>query len=186
MSSKNFKNIYTGTISDNMMNEDNVKKLIDFTLEITNGCQFSCTGCTVDMEGNSWPTDNDWNKISDLIDDFDKNEFRPMNLQIGPTDLMTSINRDQILTSIEVKNLASKFLKTAILLYFLQCSSATGNASISLHTFPTDTYASFPTTFCPKKPEYIFASFPVVPHPVKKKIRNRFNFFIVISYLLEL
>ena len=49
------------------MNEDNVKKLIDFTLEITNGCQFSCTGCTVDMEGNSWPTDNDWNKISDLI-----------------------------------------------------------------------------------------------------------------------
>ena len=49
------------------MNEDNVKKLIDFTLEVTNGCQFSCTGCTVDMEGNSWPTDGDWNKISYLI-----------------------------------------------------------------------------------------------------------------------
>ena len=31
------------------MNEDNVKKLIDFTLEVTNGCQFDCTGCTVDI-----------------------------------------------------------------------------------------------------------------------------------------
>ncbi|MGY8864587.1 MAG: hypothetical protein ACKVJK_03045 [Methylophagaceae bacterium] len=102
-----------------MMNEDNVKKLIDFTLEVTNGCQFSCTGCTVDMEGNSWPTDGDWNKISYLIDDFDKNEFRPMNLQIGPTDLMTSINRDQILTSVKIKNLATKFLKTAINCAFL-------------------------------------------------------------------
>lgn len=101
------------------MNEDNVKKLIDFTLEITNGCQFNCTGCTVDKEGNSWPSDDEFKKMSLLIEDFEKNEFRPMNLQIGPTDIMTSFNRDQILSSPVIKDFAKQFLKTAINCAFL-------------------------------------------------------------------
>jgi hypothetical protein len=101
------------------MKEDNIKKLIDFTLEVTNGCRYSCTGCSIDKDGNSWPTDQEFDNLSQLIDDLAANEFRPMNLQIGPTDIMTSVNRDLVLQSTEIKHLAKKFLKTAINCAFL-------------------------------------------------------------------
>lgn len=101
------------------MKEDNIKKLIDFTLEVTNGCRYNCTGCSIDKEGNSWPSDIEFDRIFNLIDDLDKNEFRPMNLQIGPTDILTSVNKDLVLTSANIKTLATKFLKTAINCAFL-------------------------------------------------------------------
>lgn len=101
------------------MKEDNIKKLIDFTLEVTNGCRYSCTGCSIDKDGNSWPDDSEFDKIFKLVDDLAVNEFRPMNLQIGPTDIMTSINKDLVLTSPHIKTLAKKFLKTAINCAFL-------------------------------------------------------------------
>lgn len=97
----------------------NINKLIDFTLEITNGCQFNCTGCNVDREGNSWPSDSDFDRIESLIDDLNLNDFPAMNLAIGPTDIMTSANRDAILSSDRIKNLCSKFVKTAINCAFL-------------------------------------------------------------------
>jgi hypothetical protein len=99
--------------------EDNIKKLIDFSLEVTNGCRFSCTGCAVDKEGNSWPSDTDFERIYALVDDLTVNEFKPMNLAIGPTDIMTSVNRDLVLTNPKIKALAKKFLKTSINCAFL-------------------------------------------------------------------
>lgn len=101
------------------MKAENIKKLIDFTLEVTNGCRFNCTGCFVDKEGNSFPTDEEFSTLSSLIDDLSDHEFRPMNLQIGPTDIMTSYNKDKILTDPRIKNLTKKFLKTAINCAFL-------------------------------------------------------------------
>lgn len=101
------------------MKEDNIKKLIDFTLEVTNGCRYNCTGCSIDKDGNSWPNDFEFDKIFKLVDDLAENEFRPMNLQIGPTDIMTSVNRDTVLASPQIKTLAKKFLKTAINCAFL-------------------------------------------------------------------
>jgi hypothetical protein len=101
------------------MKEDNIKKLIDFTLEVTNGCNYNCTGCSIDKDGNSWPSDDEFNRIFHLVDDLSKSEFRPMNLQIGPTDIMTSVNRDLVLTSSKIKNLSKKFLKTSINCAFL-------------------------------------------------------------------
>ena len=49
------------------MKEDNIKKLIDFSLEITQGCQFNCTGCTIDKVHNDYPSDNQFEKIMSLI-----------------------------------------------------------------------------------------------------------------------
>ena len=94
-------------------------KLIDFTLEVTNGCQFNCTGCNVDKEGNSWPSDEDFLRMGLLVDDLNNNNFSAMNLAIGPTDIMTSVNKDKILQSEEIKTLAKKFMKTSINCAFL-------------------------------------------------------------------
>lgn len=98
---------------------ENIEKLIDFTLEVTNGCQFNCTGCSVDKEGNSWPSELDFDRLYYLVDDLAKNNFKPMNLALGPTDIMTSINRDQILNSERIQRLSKKFLKTSINCAFL-------------------------------------------------------------------
>ena len=94
-------------------------KLIDFNLEVTNGCQFNCTGCNVDKEGNSYPSEEDFDRMEILIDDLNNNGFPAMNLAIGPTDIMTSINRDKILTSERIKALSQKFMKTVINCAFL-------------------------------------------------------------------
>ena len=102
------------------MKEDNIKKLIDFSLEITQGCQFNCTGCTIDKVHNDYPSDNQFEKIMSLIDDLKENEFKPMNIQIGPTDVMTASNMDKVLTDERVKKLTKKFLKTAINCAFLK------------------------------------------------------------------
>jgi hypothetical protein len=102
------------------MKEDNINKLIDFSLEVSNGCQFNCTGCTIDKVNNDYPSDNEFDKIDYLIDDISKNGFKPMNLQLGPTDLMTASNMDQVLTDKRIKKLAKKFLKTAVNIAFLK------------------------------------------------------------------
>ena len=94
-------------------------KLIDFNLEVTNGCQFNCTGCNVDKEGNSYPSEDDFDRMEKLIDDLNSNNFPAMNLAIGPTDIMTSINKDKILTSQRVRSLSQKFMKTVINCAFL-------------------------------------------------------------------
>lgn len=94
-------------------------KLIDFNLEVTNGCQFNCTGCNVDKEGNSYPSEEDFDRMEILIDDLNNNGFPAMNIAIGPTDIMTSVNRDKILSSERIKRLCTKFMKTAINCAFL-------------------------------------------------------------------
>ena len=93
------------------MKEDNINKLIDFSLEVSNGCQFNCTGCTIDKVNNDYPSDNEFDKIDYLIDDISKNGFKPMNLQLGPTDLMTASNMDQVLTDKRIKKLAKEIFK---------------------------------------------------------------------------
>jgi hypothetical protein len=101
------------------MASQNFNKLIDFTLEVTNGCQFDCTGCNVDKEGNSWPTDEEFKKLENLVDDLNLNGFPAMNLALGPTDIMTSINKETILSSVNIQRLSNKFLKTVINCAFL-------------------------------------------------------------------
>jgi len=93
--------------------------LIDFTLEITNGCQFNCTGCNVDKEGNSYPSEEEFDRLELLVDELNNNGFPAMNLAIGPTDIMTSFNKDKILLSERIKFFSQKFMKTAINCAFL-------------------------------------------------------------------
>jgi len=97
----------------------NNMKCIDFTLEITNGCNFNCSGCNIDKEGNSWPTEAEFKKIISLMDDFITNGFNPINLTIGPTDILTSVNREKVLCDPYIKEIASKFPKVTINCAFL-------------------------------------------------------------------
>jgi hypothetical protein len=97
-----------------------MQKLIDFTLDIAHGCKFSCTGCHVDKVSGRIPTEEEFNKLDFLIDEMNENGFKAMNLAIGPTDIMTAENRDDILAHPRIKQLSKKFMKTAINCAFLE------------------------------------------------------------------
>ena len=90
------------------MKEDNINKLIDFSLEVSNGCQFNCTGCTIDKVNNDYPSDNEFDKIDYLIDDISKNGFKPMNLQLSYR-FNDASNMDQVLTDKRIKKLQRNF-----------------------------------------------------------------------------
>lgn len=97
-----------------------MQKLIDFTLDIAHGCKFSCTGCHVDKISGRIPTKDEFDKLDALVDEMNENGFDAMNLAIGPTDIMTAENRDDILTHDRIKQLAKKFMKTTINCAFLE------------------------------------------------------------------
>lgn len=95
-------------------------RLIDFNLEITKGCKYDCTGCKVDKTINSMPPEQDFDRLEKLVDELNFYNFKAMNLAIGPTDILTSDNKDIILSSQRLKLFSSKFLKTSINCAFLE------------------------------------------------------------------
>jgi len=97
-----------------------MQKLIDFTLDVAHGCKFSCTGCHIDKVSGRMPTEEEFNRLDLLVDEMNANGFSAMNLAIGPTDIMTAENRNDILTHPRVKQLSEKFMKTAINCAFLE------------------------------------------------------------------
>jgi hypothetical protein len=100
--------------------EKRMQKLIDFTLDIAHGCKFSCTGCHIDKISGRLPSSAEFDQLDKLVDEMNSNGFNAMNLAIGPTDIMTAENRDDILLHPRIKNFANKFMKTTINCAFLE------------------------------------------------------------------
>lgn len=96
------------------------QKLIDFTLDISHGCKFSCSGCHVDKISGRLPSEDEFDRLNTLIDEMNTTGFKAMNLAIGPTDIMTAENKDDILSHPRIKQFAKKFLKTSINCAFLE------------------------------------------------------------------
>lgn len=95
-------------------------KLVDFTIDIARGCKHSCSGCAVDKENNEFPSESDFDKIDRLFDSFDKNNSEFLNFVIGPTDILSSENKDQILEHPRVKSLARRSAKTTLNCAFIE------------------------------------------------------------------
>lgn len=94
-------------------------KPIDLTLEISQGCRFSCTGCTVDRDNNDFPTEAEFDRIDALLDDLEANGCALMNLTLGPTDILVSANRAELFQHPRLQRIARRFLKTTLNCSFL-------------------------------------------------------------------
>jgi hypothetical protein len=101
------------------MHPSKIKKKLDFTMEIANGCRHSCNGCTVDKDNNHYPTDNEFERIQNLIDDLESSDVEMLNFILGPTDILTSSNKEEILDDPRIHRIASKFLKVTLNCTFL-------------------------------------------------------------------
>lgn len=101
------------------MHISQINKLIDFTMEIASGCRHNCSGCMVEKEDNVLPTEEEFDRIDAMLDSFEVAELEMLNFIIGPTDILSSDNRDAVLEHPRVLSIARRFMKTTLNCAFL-------------------------------------------------------------------
>lgn len=101
------------------MHKSQVNKLIDFTMEIASGCRHNCSGCMVEKEDNRFPNMEDFDRIDAMLSSFEDAELEMLNFILGPTDILSSENKDAILEHPRIKSIAQRFLKTTLNCAFL-------------------------------------------------------------------
>lgn len=95
------------------------RRFHDLTLEVTQGCRHNCTGCQVDRENNRLPTDEEYDRLEAMVVDLKNNQVIPADFIIGPTDIMTSTNREECLENPRLKQLLSHYRKLVLNCAFL-------------------------------------------------------------------
>jgi hypothetical protein len=85
------------------------EKATALIFEVTHGCQYSCTGCTVNKQSSSLPDDEGFSTLVAFLDNLEDNGITLSELELGPTDLMTSINRDEVLSHPTFNAVAKRF-----------------------------------------------------------------------------
>lgn len=85
------------------------EKAVALIFEVTHGCQYSCTGCTVNKHTSSLPNEAGFNKLTAFLDNLEKNDITLSELEVGPTDILSSLNRDEVLSHPTFVSMAQRF-----------------------------------------------------------------------------
>lgn len=75
-------------------------------LDVLEGCQFNCSGCRVNKQGHPLPPLRALKEIQTLVEDCIDNGVQLREVQIGPTDIVTSHNVEDIRQSAPLRFLA--------------------------------------------------------------------------------
>lgn len=97
-----------------------VRQYYDLTMEIMNGCQHSCYGCGVDTQSTLYPDNEEFEAIKKMVDSFEDNGQVLFNFNLGPTDILSASNRENVLSDPRIKALAQRFKRHSITCAFLQ------------------------------------------------------------------
>jgi len=92
---------------------------VAFIFEVSHGCQMKCQGCNVDKHSPKLPPQASMDKLLQLFRDLKAWGIPFMEIELGPTDLMSAANRDQIFESPEIRELTRMFLLTTITSSFI-------------------------------------------------------------------
>lgn len=79
------------------------------TFDISDGCKHNCNGCMVIKEKARLPTDLEWVKLFNLVEDLRDNNVDIAEITLGPTDLLSAHNREEIFNSPLVKEFVDNF-----------------------------------------------------------------------------
>lgn len=85
------------------------EKAAALIFEVTHGCQYSCTGCTVNKQSSNLPDEEGFNTLIAFLDNLEINSISLAELELGPTDLMSSLNRDEVLSHPSFSVMAKRF-----------------------------------------------------------------------------
>lgn len=102
-----------------MFNQDGVIS-VNFTLEVLQGCGFSCSDCAVDKSYiKSDVSETDTADLLALLDDMKANDIRLFEFTIGPTDIVSSANGLALLEDPLVKGFAERYESLTVSLALL-------------------------------------------------------------------
>lgn len=85
------------------------QKAIAVIFEVTHGCQYSCSGCTVNKHTSKLPQAAGFAKLNAFLDDLVSNDVDLVELELGPTDILSSLNRDEVFDHPQFAPLVQRF-----------------------------------------------------------------------------
>lgn len=92
---------------------------LNITFEVLNGCKWSCHGCHVNKEVQDGMSGAELEKMLGLLDDFEKNSYKPFIAFVGPTDFFTANNSVEFLRSPGVVEMLHRFKRLSFLTTYL-------------------------------------------------------------------
>jgi len=88
---------------------------INLTLEVLEGCNYHCGGCTVDKDHKpDVVAEDEATRLFQLVDDLHSKGFRPFEFSLAPTDVLSAKNGWEVMRSDLIQGMADRF-KTVVL-----------------------------------------------------------------------
>lgn len=84
---------------------------VDLTLDVLNGCEHKCPGCFVQRKNDFM--EQDLLKVESLVEQLDSAKYDLNELFIGPTDIFSAINFEELIQSDTFKRISKHFTVTA-------------------------------------------------------------------------
>jgi len=92
----------------------------NITLEILQGCKYSCVGCMVDKELDPGPFDEDGPALLSLVDEMKDSGYELNEFTVGPVDVIASSAGTAILDHPLIQSLADRYCGMVLPLALLQ------------------------------------------------------------------
>lgn len=86
----------------------------DLTLDVFSGCAYSCTGCTVKKEISTEGLLGDLVKLKTMLDEMVGDGVYLYQVTLGPTDITTASNIDELIENQTLMEIVGKFEKLNI------------------------------------------------------------------------
>lgn len=83
---------------------------VDFTFDVLNGCDHKCPGCFVQRKNDFM--DRDLRDIEDIIERLREAKYDLNELFIGPTDIFSAINFEELVSNDTFKRISQQFTLT--------------------------------------------------------------------------
>lgn len=81
----------------------------NLALEVLIGCDFNCTGCSVNTSGVVPFNDEDLKSLSNIVQEVRDNDWEMSWMEIAPTDIMSAVNRKEVLENPTIREMVSGF-----------------------------------------------------------------------------
>lgn len=84
-------------------------KALTFILEATRGCNLGCHGCSVQKDSTDTPSAQSTTALINLMEDLRGNGVELVEIEVGPTDIFSAKNGNDLMESASLQRLYSLF-----------------------------------------------------------------------------
>jgi len=108
--SKKLINSYAAHKGGSRSLRDSRQISVDLTLDILNGCEYNCEGCFVSKKNEF--NEEDLDILLDLVEQWEEGGFDINELFLGPTDIFSAVNFDELVLNPKFQKICSYFTFT--------------------------------------------------------------------------